>query len=140
MRRWRLVVVLALVGGSLGWVAARGLSGGLVYYLTPTELVQRGQAAVGERLRLGGQVAPGSVREEGGSVRFVVTDGTTRVTVRGTGGVPALFREGQGVVVEGVYWPDGTFRADTILVKHGAEYRPPRPGETPTAALLEGGG
>jgi cytochrome c-type biogenesis protein CcmE len=139
VKRLRLVLVVAGVAASLGWVAARGLSGGLVYYVTPTELVHRGPAAVGERLRLGGLVAPGSVREAGETVRFVVTDGTTRVTVVGTGGVPALFREGQGVVVEGVYRADGTFAADTVLVKHGTEYRPPRPGETPTAALLEGG-
>ena len=103
MRRGRLLFVLAVVGASLGWVAAKGLSGNLVYYLTPTELLKQGSSAVGDRVRLGGLVQPGSVERSGSTVRFVVTDGTTRMTVVDTGGVPSLFRDGRGVVLEGAY-------------------------------------
>ncbi len=139
MTRGRIFLVLGLVLASLGWVAAKGLTGNLVYFATPTELLGKGGDAVGERVRLGGFVVPGSVSEDGTRLRFVVSDGTTRLSVVGTGGVPSLFREGQGVVLEGAYEKDGAFHADTVLVKHGSEYRPPAPGETPASADLEGG-
>jgi len=139
MKPGRLVIAGILVAGSLGWVAYRGLKGNLVYYRTPTEILNQGNAAVGERVRLGGLVMPGSVRRTASSVRFIVTDETTRMTVIDTGGVPDLFRDGKGVVVEGYYGTDGAFHADTVLVKHNDRYSPPSPGETPHSANLEGG-
>jgi cytochrome c-type biogenesis protein CcmE len=126
--RGRLLLGVAVVGAALGWVAWRGLGDSLVYYRTPTEVVR--EVAADERVRLGGYVEPGTLRQGSDGVRFIVSDGATRITVVGSGGVPSLFREGQGVVVEGRYGQDGLFRADTILVKHDAEYRPP---ETPAA-------
>lgn len=136
MRRTPAIVSLAVVTAGLGWVVARGLSTNLVYFMTPTELLARGPEAVGEQVRLGAQVVPGSIRERSDGVTFVVTDGTTRMTVVGTGAVPALFRSAVGVVAEGRYGADGAFHADTLLVKHSASYRPPSPGATPTAAEL----
>ena len=141
MKRGRLILVLVLVVGSLGWVAARAVSGNLVYYVTPTELLSKGDAAPGDRIRLGGLVDRGSVSRLGDHrIRFVVSDGSTRMTVIATGSVPELFRSGQGVIVEGVYGSDGAFHADTLLVKHAEVYRPPEPGETPGSAKIEGSG
>lgn len=137
MKRGRVIVALALIAGSLGWVAFKGLTNNLVYFVTPTELLTRG--TVGDRVRLGGLVDPGSVQHQGRTIQFVVTDGSTRMTVVDTGGVPSLFREGQGVVVEGVYGADGAFHADTVLVKHNGVYRPPAPGQTPHSADVQGG-
>lgn len=131
MKRTRVIVTLVLIVGALAWVAARGLTANLVYYSTPTELLRQGADAVGERMRLGGVVVAGSIQEGQDALTFVVSDGTSRVTVTATGSVPTLFREGQGVVLEGTYAADGTFHADTVLVKHGSDYRPPAPGETP---------
>jgi cytochrome c-type biogenesis protein CcmE len=139
VKRGGAVVAIAVIAGSLAWVATRGLGGNLVYYRTPTEVLEAGDGLVGDRIRLGGQVVPGTVRRSSGNVTFLVTDGDTRMTVVGSGGVPSLFREGQGVVIEGVYGTDGAFHAEDVLVKHGSEYRPPRPGETPTSAELEEG-
>jgi cytochrome c-type biogenesis protein CcmE len=133
--RLRVVVLLVLIAGSLAWVGTRALSGSLVYYVTPTELLQQ-QPAPGERLRLGGQVVPGSVHDVADGVDFVVTDGTTRMTVVHEGGTPALFKSGTGVVLEGTYGADGAFHSDTMLVKHGEEYRPPAPGQTPSPAQV----
>jgi cytochrome c-type biogenesis protein CcmE len=129
--RARVVVLLVLIVGSLAWVGTRALSGNLVYYVTPTELLQQ-QPAPGERLRLGGQVVPGSVHESADGVAFIVTDGDTRMTIDHAGGTPALFQAGTGVVLEGSYGADGAFHSDTMLVKHGEEYRPPAPGHTPS--------
>lgn len=133
--RLRVVVLLVLIAGSLAWVGTRALSGNLVYYVTPTELLAQ-QPAPGEQLRLGGQVVPGSVHSLSDIVNFVVTDGTTRMTVVHDGATPGLFQDGTGVVLEGTYGADGAFHSDTMLVKHGEEYRPPEPGETPSPALV----
>ena len=128
--RVRVVVLLVLITGSLAWVGTQALSGNLVYYVTPTELLHQ-HPAPNERLRLGGQVVPGSLHDVSDGVDFVVTDGTTRMTVVHTGSTPALFKSGTGVVLEGTYGTDGAFHSDNMLVKHGEEYRPPPPGETP---------
>jgi cytochrome c-type biogenesis protein CcmE len=133
--RVRVVVLLVLIAGSLAWVGTQALSGNLVYYVTPTELLEQHPPA-GERLRLGGQVLPGSVHDAAGGVGFVVTDGTSRMSVVHTGSTPALFKTGTGVVLEGTYGADGAFHSDTMLVKHGEEYRPPAPGETPVPDVV----
>lgn len=132
--RTRVVVLLVLIAGSLAWVGTRALSGNLVYYVTPTELLQQ-QPIAGEQLRLGGQVVPGSVHETSRGVTFVVSDGTTRMTVVHEGATPALFQTERGVVLEGAYGADGAFHSDAMLVRHGEEYRPPEPGHTPSPAL-----
>jgi cytochrome c-type biogenesis protein CcmE len=121
--RGRLVLGVAVVGAALGWVAWRGLGDTLVYYRTPSEVVR--EVDPGERVRLGGYVEPGTLRRGDAGVTFIVSGGGARVTVLGSGGVPSLFREGQGVVVEGTLGVDGRFRAERILVRHDADYRPP---------------
>jgi len=139
VKRGRVVIVLAVVAGTLVWVATKSLSGNLIYYKTPTEILHAGTTIVGERVRVGGYVVPGSVRASGAIVRFVVTDGTTQLSVVNTGSVPALFSDGRGVVIEGIYGADGVFHSDTLLVKHNGVYTPPAPGVTPTSADLSGG-
>jgi cytochrome c-type biogenesis protein CcmE len=129
--RVRVVVLLLLIAGSLAWVGTRAVSGNLAYYVTPTELL-RHPPAPSEQLRLGGQVVPGSVHDVEGGIAFVVTDGTSRVTVVHSGATPAMFRSGNGVVLEGSLGADGAFHSDTMLVKHGEEYRPPVAGATPS--------
>jgi len=133
-RRGRVAIALVAVAAGLGWIASRGLQGNLVYYKTPTEILHEGPSAVGQRFRLGGLVLPGTVQPTGGRLRFVVSDGTTSMTVVDTGGVPSLFRAGAGVVLEGFYGRDGAFHADTVLVKHSDTYTPPSPGQTPHSA------
>jgi cytochrome c-type biogenesis protein CcmE len=134
----RVVIALAVIAGSLGWVAAKGLSSSLIYYQTPTELLHKGKAGIGQPVRLGGYVVPGSVQHRGGRMLFVITDDTTRISVVSGSDVPALFKGGQGVVLEGHEGPDGAFHADTVLVKHNGVYSPPSPGETPHSADLAG--
>jgi len=93
------------------------------YGLIPGELL--GRVAPGTRIRLGGLVAPGSlVRGENLAVKFDVTDGKGVINVAYQGLLPDLFREGQGVVTEGVLQPGGSFKADTVLAKHDENYIP----------------
>lgn len=95
----------------------------IVFFNSPTDVVEK-QIAPGTRIRLGGLVKPGSIaRGENLQVRFEVTDGNTALPVAYTGILPDLFREGQGVVAEGVLEP-GLFKADTVLAKHDETYMP----------------
>lgn len=125
----RTLVLGGAIVGSLGWVAGSGLSGSLVYYETPSDLLARSPSD--DRVRLGGLVEPGSVQQVPDGVHFVVTDGTRRLAVFEHGGVPSMFQAGRGVVVEGVYGRDGVFHGDDVMVKHDNVYRPPAPGQQP---------
>ena len=139
--RGRVAILVAVVLLSLGWVATKGLASNLVYYVTPTDLLSKAPIGPTDRVRLGGYVLPGTVRVVGSTVRFVVSDGTHQMPVVATGGVPSLFKDGRGVVVEGFYGADGAFHADTVLVKHDNVYRPPTPGASPPhSAQLQAGG
>jgi len=100
-----------------------GLSDRIVFFNSPTEVLAQ-QLPAGTRVRLGGLVADGSlVKKDGGNVTFAVTDGTATIDVSYTGILPDLFREGQGVVTEGVISATG-FAADTVLAKHDERYMP----------------
>ncbi len=89
------------------------------------------KAQIGQRVRLGGYVVPGSVRHNGPVLMFTVTDRTDSMRVTDTGSVPELFKAGQGVVLEGFLGADGRFHADTTLVQHNGNYFPPKPGASP---------
>jgi cytochrome c-type biogenesis protein CcmE len=139
--RLRLLLGLAVVVGALTWVTVRGLTGSFVYYLTPSDIVSQHKAHVGERVRLGGYVVPGSVDHVASTLTFTVTDGTESISVSDVGSVPELFKPGQGVVLEGAVGTDGRFHSDTLLIKHSGDYRPPAPGQQPpTSAELRPGG
>jgi cytochrome c-type biogenesis protein CcmE len=139
--RLRVAACLAVVVLALGWIAIRGLTGNFVYYLTPTDVVAHHQAEVGQRIRLGGYVVPGSVHHASSVLMFTVTDGSDSMQISDTGAVPELFKAGQGVVLEGALGTDGRFHADTLLVQHNGDYAPPRPGVPPPhrADLTSGG-
>ena len=96
----------------------------LVFFFTPSDLEEKDIAAT-QRIRIGGLVENGSIEQEGEVINFVVTDLTHSLHARYTGIVPALFREGQGVVAEGYLEPDGVFRAEKLLAKHDENYMPP---------------
>jgi cytochrome c-type biogenesis protein CcmE len=118
-RYWRFVIPAGLLAVVLV-VLLINLSSSLVYFVTPTDLIQ---AEVDDgRSRLGGQVEPGSVVVEAELVRFRVTDGREAVDVIHEGDPQQLFQEGIGVVVEG-QWDGATFHSDTMLVRHDEQYR-----------------
>ena len=119
-RYWRFVVPAL---GALAVVVFLifQLSSNLVFFNTPTELLESPPAAA-DRLRLGGQVVADTVVDGAGLVSFVVTDGRQSIPVEHRGLPPGLFAEGRGVVLEGTY--DGSvFHSDTMLVKHDEQYR-----------------
>jgi cytochrome c-type biogenesis protein CcmE len=89
----------------------------------PGDLAER-PVADGQRIRLGGLVAEGSIKRGGGTeVDFAVTDGIETVKVVYNGILPDLFRENQGVITEGAF-AGGVFTADSVLAKHDENYMP----------------
>src|SRR5262249_23730600 len=123
-RDQRLIVVLA--AGALLALAATltlvGLKDSVVYFVAPSELATKAHA--GQHLRLGGLVVAGSLHRDATGVSFVVTDGGAQTPVRYDGVLPDLFREGQGVVAEGVWTPGAPFQATRVLAKHDERYMP----------------
>lgn len=120
-----LLAVVALVGAAL--LAMSALKDQAAYFYTPSD-VRRDRVQPGTAVRLGGMVTQGSLRHlaDGVTISFAVTDGAASVPVRFAGIVPALFREGSGVVADGKFTADGRFDADTILAKHDERYMPPQ--------------
>jgi len=100
-----------------------GLRDSVVYFVAPSDLAENAKS--GQQLRLGGLVLEGTVRRgDDGAMRFTVTDGATNVEVRYDGLLPDLFREGQGVVIEGTWIPGQAFEAERVLAKHDETYMP----------------
>lgn len=119
-----LLAVVALAGAGL--LAMSALKDQAAYFYTPGD-VARDHVQPGTAVRLGGMVEKGSLRRlaDGVTILFVVTDNMASVPVRFSGIVPALFREGSGVVADGKFDAAGQFLADTILAKHDERYMPP---------------
>ena len=134
-RRLALIAAaLAVVGGAAG-LALYALSDSIVFFYSPSEVAEK-SLGPGARLRVGGLVKTGSVVKSGDEkVAFVVTDGAHDVRVSYQGLLPDLFREGQGVVAEGVIEASKEMRADTILAKHDERYMP---GEVVEALKKQG--
>ena len=121
---------LTLIFGALavlGLAAALimfALRDNIVFFYTPTQLAEK-HPGPGARLRIGGLVKQGSlVKGESRDVSFVITDNEKELATTYTGLLPDLFREGQGVVADGVLAGDGIFRADSVLAKHDERYMP----------------
>lgn len=131
-RRWGLVLGVAGVAAVIGWLAFGGIGNALVYYLTPTEMLARGDAAIGQTMRLGGLVKEGSISGPATDLTFVLTDGTNEVTVHSTSAPTSSFREGVGAVVQGQLGSNGIFEADQVLVKHDENYVAPSEGAVPS--------
>ncbi len=123
----------AVILAALGYLIYSSMSTAVVYFVTPTELVEQGAGARNKALRLGGMVEQGSLdwNPRTLDLRFRLTDGKTSIPVAHKGTPPDLFAEGKGAVVEGRVNPDGSFAASAIMAKHSEEYRPPKAGEMP---------
>ncbi|MGI9610235.1 MAG: cytochrome c maturation protein CcmE [Acidimicrobiia bacterium] len=140
-RAWMLVGLVA-IAGAITLLAAGGLSENMVFFLTPAALEAKGAEVIGQPIRLGGQVKPGSVdwEAETADLRFVLMEDDHEVSVESTGAPPSMFQDGMGVVVEGTYGDDHVFRATNVMVKHSNEYAPPEHPEDASEAyksLLE---
>ena len=131
-----LILTLVVVLGGAGYLVWGGLGDNLVYFLTPSELLAKGSAVEDKPVRLGGMVVPGSVKwnAEAIDLRFTMTDGKQTMEVHSKKAPPQMFRENQGVVVEGRLNGENVFVASSLMVKHSNEYRAPDHAEKPEEA------
>lgn len=143
IRKRRLVIAGFIFAGSSLAVALAllALNENLNLFYPPDQVVS-GVAPTGTTIRAGGMVREGSVARDGDSleVRFVLTDHQgSDFTVVYAGILPDLFREGQGVLVQGRLLDTGVFDAAQVLAKHDENYMPPELAGMKTAARAEGG-
>jgi cytochrome c-type biogenesis protein CcmE len=122
--RWLLLLVVA---AGVALLVTAGLQQSLTFYRTPTEVLDG--SSTHQRVRLGGEVVPGSLHVVGGQTRFRISDGSTEIPVQEVADLPGTVREGQEAVVEGILDAQGIFRSDTVMAKHGNEYRPAEAGD-----------
>ncbi len=117
-----IIVAIGLLAGSVGLVL-NNFNDNLVFFYSPTDLQNK---SLKNLIRIGGLIEEGSVQKpDSGVTQFVITDLKNSVIVVYKGILPALFREGQGMVAKGKIGDDGVFKADELLAKHDENYMPP---------------
>src|SRR5437762_1095648 len=120
---------IAIILGVVAWEAVTGFQQSKTYYVTVSELLS-GKAAR-QRVRVGGSVAPDSIKRHNGTVTFRLAQNADAVPVVyiGSDTLPDTFRDGAQAIVEGEYGSDGTFRAEHIQAKCASKYQAvPGPG------------
>ncbi len=127
-RKKRLALIVLMVTGigiGLGF-ALQALNENIMLFISPSDVAQ-GKAPRDRLFRIGGMVVNGSVSRPGAglTVQFDLTDNINNVTVRYSGILPDLFREGQGIIANGKLNKDGAFVAQEVLAKHDENYMPP---------------
>ena len=119
------MIVGALIAiGIAAVLILNALNSNIALYVTPSE-VAAGKSPSGQVFRIGGMVKDGSVKRDGLTVHFVITDMVKDIPVAYTGILPDLFKEGKGAVIQGRLNPDGQFVASEVLAKHDENYMPP---------------
>jgi cytochrome c-type biogenesis protein CcmE len=142
---WKFAALIVVLLGTLVWLAVGGINENKTYYKTISEVQSMGGDAIGKRLRVAGDVEPGSIVRAGGQVRFVIhqDDQRLQVVYRGTDPLPDTLRDRAQALADGKLGSGGVFEADKIQAKCASKYEA-KPGEgyqqqkpvytTPTAA------
>ena len=125
--RTRIVLMTFLLVASIVvvFVVLKSLEENVVYFFSPTELLNKEDIPFNKKIRVGGLVKEGSITNDKMSINFIVTDLNNEIIVSYRGSLPNLFSEGKGVVAEGKLKDKKYFIADKILAKHDENYMPP---------------
>lgn len=119
------IIVGALIAiGLAALLIMNALNSNIALFVTPSD-VFAGKAPQGQIFRIGGLVKEGSVKRDGITVNFVVTDLVQEIPVSYTGILPDLFKPGKGAVIQGRLNDNGQFVASEVLAKHDENYMPP---------------
>jgi len=133
LRKRRLILIITMVAGIAIAVAFAlvAFNQNLMFFFTPSD-VQTGKAPQDRLFRMGGMVVNGSVKRSTTNVdvAFDLTDNEKSVTVKYSGILPDLFREGQGIITKGKLNAKGEFVAEEVLAKHDENYMPPEVAAT----------
>ena len=122
--RFQYIAAGVIIAAILGGVIYQSMES-TVFFYTPGEILAEPAEFRGREIRIGALVVPDSTQWDPNRVllRFKVTeDDADAIQVIFPGVKPDMFREGQGVVVEGRMDAAGVFQANTVLVKHSEDY------------------
>ena len=125
MKPWmKFAILVTAIIGTLTWLAAGGINETKTYYKTISEVAEMGERAQTERLRVGGDVEPGSIVRSGKDVRFVLKQDALKLNVvyTGTDPLPDTFRDSSQALADGRMRTDGTFEAKKIQAKCASKY------------------
>lgn len=123
-QRALIIVAALIVIGVAALLILNALNSNIALYVTPSE-VAAGKAPKDQAFRIGGMVKDGSLKRDGLTVHFVITDLVKDIPVSYTGILPDLFKEGKGAVIQGRMDANGQFVASEVLAKHDENYMPP---------------
>jgi cytochrome c-type biogenesis protein CcmE len=120
------VVILFL----LGYLAYTGVEDSKSYYVTISELHKMGDGAYSKRLRVAGNVQPGSIKRTGTHVQFVLVEANQLLSVdyTGTEAPPDTFKDDSQALADGNFGRDGVFHAKALQAKCASKYAPQQPG------------
>ena len=125
-RRLFITVIIVLTLGLATKLILMALEDNIVYFYTPNDLIEKFSDTknIQSKIRIGGLVLESSIKKEGEKTIFMITDRKKEVKVVFKGPLPDLFREGQGIVAEGMF-QNNNFIASEVLAKHDENYMPP---------------
>ena len=125
-RRLFITIIVILTLGLATKLILMALEDNIVYFYTPNDLIEKfgDTKNIQNKIRIGGLVLESSIKKEGEITIFMITDRKKEVKVVFKGPLPDLFREGQGIVAEGMF-QNNNFIASEVLAKHDENYMPP---------------
>ena len=125
-RRLFITIIIVLTLGLATKLILMALEDNIVYFYTPNDLIEKfgDTQNIQNKIRIGGLVLESSIKKEGEKTIFMITDRKKEVKVLFDGPLPDLFREGQGIVAEGMF-QNNNFIASEVLAKHDENYMPP---------------
>ncbi len=123
--RLSLFLTTFLVTILLAILILKTLEDNVMYFYSPSEIVENKEIELSTNIRIGGMVKNGSIKTIKNEIKFTVTDFKNEIIVSYQGSVPALFAEGKGVVAEGKLKDRKFFLAKRVLAKHDENYMPP---------------
>ena len=119
------LVLLLLLATVVIFFIFKSLEENIVYFFSPSEIYDKPNISINEKIRIGGLVKEDSIIKDQTSIKFIITDLKKEIIVSYSGLVPNLFSEGKGVIAEGELKDKKYFVADKILAKHDENYMPP---------------
>ena len=119
------LVLLLLLATVVIFFIFKSLEENIVYFFSPSEIYDKPNISLNEKIRIGGLVKEDSIYKDQTSIKFIITDLKKEIIVSYSGLVPNLFSEGKGVIAEGELKDKKYFVADKILAKHDENYMPP---------------
>ena len=120
------LVLLLLLATVVIFFIFKSLEENIVYFFSPSEIYDKPNISLNEKIRIGGLVKEDSIFKDQTSIKFIITDLKKEIIVSYSGAVPNLFSEGKGVIAEGKLKDKKYFVADEILAKHDENYMPPQ--------------